>query len=114
MVDAPAAATSKEPEDKVVLNVATLDEKPVARTRSAPQYPFELRRRNISGEAVVQFVVNAKGDVEDARVVRTTHPEFGEAAVAAVLPWKFSPGKKGGQKVATRLTVPLTFSLNPR
>lgn len=112
--DAPASASKKQPDNKAVLNVTSLDAKPVVRTRSAPQYPFELRRQNISGEAVVEFVVNAKGDVENARVVKATHPEFGEAAVAAVSRWKFSPGKKDGQPVATRLTTPITFSVESR
>lgn len=111
---APTAATPAEIPSDVVLKLSTLDQKPVPRFQAKPMYPFELRRKNISGEALVDFVVDSQGNVRDATALRHTHPAFGEAAVAAVAQWKFHPGKKGGRAVSTRLQVPIVFSLGER
>jgi len=85
---------------------------PVPIGRAKPDYPFELRRDGITGEAIVEFIVNKEGKVSSAHVVRTTHPGFVAPAVEAVLNWKFKPGTKNGRKVATRMQVPIVFALS--
>lgn len=96
-----------------VFNLADLDQIPVARQQFKPNYPFEMRRAGIQGEVVVGFVVTVNGDVIDAYAVRSTQREFEQAAIQAVLKWKFRPGKKGGKAVNTRnVQVPILFSLN--
>lgn len=94
------------------LDISRLDQTPVARLQARPQYPFEMRRRGIAGEAIVDFVVDVNGDVRNAFALRATHPDFGKAAVAAVEKWKFHPGRKGGRAVNTHMQVPLFFSLD--
>jgi protein TonB len=89
-----------------------LDRAPVARFQARPQYPFEMRRGGISGEVLVEFIVEADGAVRDVRAVRSSQREFEDAAVQAVGKWKFRPGQKGGRDVATRMQVPIVFSLN--
>jgi len=76
-----------------------------------PQYPFELRKANVTGSAVVEFIINTNGDVVNAFAVAASDPRFGEAAVAAVCRWKFQPGIRNGRTVNTRLQVPIYFSL---
>ena len=108
------AATPAENASGEVIEFSTLDQKPVPRSQARPIYPAELRSKNITGEAVVEFVVDSQGNVRDATALRHTHPAFGEAAVASVMQWKFQPGKKGGRAVTTRLQVPIVFSLGER
>ncbi len=95
-----------------VFNLADLDQKPEARVRTAPMYPFEMRRSGLKGEVVVEFIVDTQGNVRDPVIIRASHPGFEQAAIDAVLKWKFKPGKKAGAAQNTRVRQPLTFSLN--
>jgi TonB family protein len=70
-----------------------------------------MRRAGITGEVVVDFVVDIDGEVKFAAPVRSSRKEFEAAAVAAVSKWKFKPGQKGGRDVPTHLQVPIVFSL---
>lgn len=89
-----------------------LDSTPMALARPAPRYPAELRRNGQEGEAVIEFVVGTDGRVRSSRIVSASHPEFGDAAVAAVARWRFEPGTKNGRTVSFRMTVPVVFSIN--
>ncbi|MFA6289784.1 MAG: TonB family protein [Opitutaceae bacterium] len=95
-----------------IFDLASLDQRPVVRYQSPPNYPIEMRRAGIAGEAVVMFIVDAQGNVRDAQAVRSSRSEFEEDAVKAVLKWKFRPGKKAGVAVNTRMQVPIGFSLS--
>jgi TonB family protein len=94
-----------------VIESVQADEKPRVVFQTAAQYPLEMRKKGISGEVVVGFIVNSEGAVEGAHVMTPTHPEFEKAAVDAVSKWKFTPGKKGGRAVAMKMAVPIRFSL---
>jgi TonB family protein len=102
-----AVQTVKTP----ALSVAQLDRFPQVKARSAPTYPDELRQAGITGEVLVEFVVDGNGAVQGAFPVSSTHPDFEAAAVAAVEKWKFDAGLKGGRPVNTRLRQAITFSL---
>ncbi|MEO6005949.1 MAG: TonB family protein [Opitutus sp.] len=94
-----------------IFDPSKLDQQPQARAKVPPQYPFEMRRAGITGEVLVEFIVDANGDVRNAFAVRSTQREFETAAVQAVSKWKFRPGKKGGRAVNTRMQQPISFSL---
>lgn len=98
---------------KELYDLNELTSPPVPRFQPKPFYPFKLRRANITGNAVVGFIVRSSGEVTDAYVVRTTHPEFGAAAVDAVSKWKFRPGMVNSQKVNSRMQIPLHFNITP-
>ncbi len=95
-----------------VFDIANLDQQPVPRFQARPQYPFEMRRAGIAGEVVVDFIVDSKGDVQNAYAIRSSQREFEAAAVQAVSKWKFRPGRKGGRNVNTHMQVPIVFTLN--
>ena len=94
-----------------IFDPSKLDQQPQARAKVPPQYPFEMRRAGITGEVLVEFIVDSNGDVRNAFAVRSTQREFETAAVQAVSKWKFRPGKKGGRAVNTRMQQPISFSL---
>ena len=95
-----------------VFNLADLDQQPQAKYQAKPVYPFEMRRAGVTGEVVVGFIVNVNGDTQDAYSIKSTQREFEAAAIAAVMKWKFRPGKKGGKAVNTRMQVPIVFSIS--
>ena len=95
-----------------VFDVNTLDKIPGAKFQTKPQYPFEMRRAGIGGEVLVDFIVTDKGTVINAYALKSSQREFEASAVAAVSKWTFTPGKKSGKYVNTRMQVPIVFNLN--
>ena len=77
------------------------------------KYPNEAIDKGIEGKVYVQFVVNAQGKVQDAKVVRGVDESLDSAALAVInsMPqWK--PGKQRGKPVTVSYTVPVEFKLN--
>jgi len=92
--------------------LSELDQPPVPRLRVQPIFPFELRRAGINGEVLVEFIVDTNGDVKNASAVRSTNPAFETPAIAAVMKWKFRPGRKDGRPVDIRIQQPLKFEIS--
>ncbi len=97
---------------KDLFDVANLDQQPAPRVQPAPVYPFEMRRAGISGEVVVEYIVDSNGNVAAVQVVRSTHREFEQPVIQALQKWKFRPGRKSGRNVNTRVQQLFPFSLN--
>jgi TonB family protein len=79
--------------------------------RAPPVYPLGLRRQGMRGEVVVEFVIDPEGSVKNPIVVRTLHPAFNEAALAAIRQWRFEPGRVAGRPVNTLMQQAISFSL---
>jgi protein TonB len=75
----------------------------------APEYPRDLKRKNIQGTVYVIFVVNRDGRVTRPKVQKSSHPDFERPALRAVKRWRFEPGKKAGQPVPFKMRVPISF-----
>ena len=95
-----------------VFDISKLDQQPVPRFQARPQYPFEMRRAGISGEVLVDFIVDTNGEVRNAFAAHSSQREFEASAVQAVSKWKFRPGRKNGHAVFTHMQVPIVFSLD--
>jgi protein TonB len=95
-----------------VLTLAEVDQRPRAVFTARPNYPRLLRRNNISGQAIVRFVVTAEGRVSDVVVLEATHAPFGDAAIEAVSQWRYIAALKDGQPVACLMTTPLVFTVH--
>lgn len=96
----------------VIFDPAQVDQLPVAVFQAKPSYPFELRHAGITGQVLVDFIVDSTGSVSRAFAVRSDDQAFEAAAVAAVSKWRFRPGRKAGVPVNTRMQVPIVFTLN--
>jgi RNA polymerase sigma factor (sigma-70 family) len=89
-----------------------LDQAPRAAIRRSPAYPAALRAANIPGSVVVEFVIDSAGRVANARVVKSTHPDFELPTLEALHEWRFTPGMKGGRQVNTRVTQAFQYEPN--
>lgn len=105
IVPAVSAATSKAKDD------SSDSTQPTVVSQNPPEYPMSMRRYAISGEVLVELIVGADGKVASAVVIESDNPTFDEPAIEAVLAWKFKPGTKAGKPVATRMHVPIVFSI---
>lgn len=93
-------------------NLGRVSTTPVPLTQVRPLYPFELRRAGVSGQVIIDFIVNTEGRVVNAYVLRATDSRFGESALAAVQQWTFRPGTVNGVPVNTHMQVPIIYELN--
>ncbi len=89
-----------------------LDQRPIPLYQARPFYPQSMKVAGITGEALVDFIVDPNGRVRNAVVARSTQREFEEPACSAVSKWKFKPGRKGGRAVFVHMQVPIVFSLS--
>ncbi len=88
-----------------------LDERPKPLSARPPVYPTSLLKAGQPGSAQIEFIIDEDGDAQLPRIVSSTEPAFGYAAVQAVATWRFAAPRKDGKRVATRVQVPMNFEL---
>jgi periplasmic protein TonB len=77
------------------------------------KYPQLAVENGISGKVFVQFAVNAKGQVVDAKVLRGVDPSLDQEAIRVVMSSpKWTPPKQGGRPVKQQFTLPVVFRLS--
>ena len=76
------------------------------------RYPEIAAENGISGKVFVQFAVNSKGLVVDAKVMRGVDPALDKEALRVVNSSpKWEPGKQRGKPVKVQFTFPIVFVL---
>lgn len=88
--------------------------KPALKAAPLPAYPENLAASGTVGGAIVELVIGADGAVKQASVLRSSHPEFANAAYAAVQQWQFAPAQKDGAAVESRWRVAINFSVDEK
>jgi protein TonB len=81
--------------------------------RVQPIYPEMARQAGVGGKVVVQFYVDKKGDVKKAQVIKADPRGLGfeEAAVEAVMQWKFTPALQREYPVGVWVAQTITFTV---
>jgi TonB family C-terminal domain len=74
-----------------------------------PRYPLEAKAAGVGGVVLAEVVVNERGAVADAKVIRSV-PMLDEAALETVRQWRFRPSVVNGEPVPTRMIVTVTFA----
>lgn len=96
-------------------NMNEVDQHPSVIRSFNPQYPYLAKRDNIEGKIILRFVVDADGSVQEPEVVSADPPEvleiFSEAALRAVVRYKFKPAVKNGKNVMCIVKLPIGFEL---
>lgn len=101
-------ALEKRHPDRILPNGA-LDTplKPIS--RASPIFPKSLLGKVDRGEAMIEILVDEDGRTRLPRIVSSSDPAFGYAAVQAISTWRFEPPKAAGKYVVVRARVPFTF-----
>ncbi|MCP4313151.1 MAG: TonB family protein [Bacteroidetes bacterium] len=75
------------------------------------EYPAKLKKKGVSGEVMVQFLVAASGELQDIKAVSSTQKEFEAPALEVFkgMP-KWNPGKQRGKPVPVKVVVPVKFN----
>lgn len=85
---------------------------PDYRRNPEPDYPVAARRRGQQGTVVLLVMVDAGGKPTEISVQQTSGFELlDQAAVRAVQTWEFEPARVGTTPVASRIEVPVRFTL---
>jgi protein TonB len=79
----------------------------------APEAEFsdEARRAKYQGEVELEIIVDAQGNPQNARVVRSLGMGLDEKAIEAVMKYKFKPAMKNGKPVAVWQPIAIDFHL---
>lgn len=90
-----------------------VDVAPKPTTRFPPRYPQKLKQRKVQGKVLVSASVDENGVVTEAGVKQSSgHKALDDAAIKAILKWKFKPGLRGGTPVKAKVVQPFSFKLN--
>jgi TonB family protein len=77
-----------------------------------PDYPDDASRAGLAGQVVVECVVDLKGAITDARVLKGV-PPLSDAALNAVKQWRYTTTLLDGKPVPVVMTVTVNFN-NPK
>jgi TonB family protein len=84
---------------------------PRLREVASPDYTEEAKKKKVEGTVTLSIVVDTKGDVMDAKVVKGLGHGLDENAIIAVKEWKYKPAEKDGAPVAVKMEVAVEFFL---
>jgi len=76
-----------------------------------PPYSEEARKAKFSGVVVVQIIVDAAGNVREAKVVKPLGLGLDEKAIETIRTWRFKPAVRNGTPVNVRMLVEVSFRL---
>ena len=115
---AQSVATASTPDEATTVPDArsstSVDSSPqIVERGSAPNYPIDALRAHEEGDVRVQIALDASGNVQDVRVLQSSHSRaLDNAAMDAARNWKFRPAMHDGQPVAGTIDVPVEFHLD--
>jgi protein TonB len=84
---------------------------PIPIYKPEPPYSEEARKAKYQGTVVLWIIVDATGNVTDARVVKPLGLGLDEKALDTVRTWKFKPALRNGTPVPVRVMVEVSFRL---
>lgn len=90
---------------------AAVDGDPLITHWVVPEYPPELKAKQLQGEVAVQMVIDETGKLGNPRVTKATDPRFGESVVKALEACVFTPALQDGKPVAAAVELDWTFRL---
>lgn len=101
--------------DKSLEEGAVLATTPLSLKNPAPRYPWLARIQGWEGTVLLQVGVSAEGQSIFPRVAASSgHWVLDEAALEAVRGWRFIPARRGKERIASQVEVPITFILTAR
>lgn len=84
---------------------------PTVVTRIDAVYPPEALIARQAGTVTLLVTIGVDGAVADATVTESGGERFDDAALAAVKQWRFTPARRGGTPIESRIRVPFLFAL---
>ncbi len=76
-----------------------------------PAYPRDAGPGGADAFAIVEFNIDAKGRVKEARIKESSAAILDAPALEAIAAWSFDPATREGEPILVLATVRLTFDL---
>ncbi|HEX9945009.1 MAG TPA: energy transducer TonB [Thermoanaerobaculia bacterium] len=76
-----------------------------------PVYTEKARKARTNGTAIIEAIIDTEGCVRNTRLLQDLHNGLGEAAVAAVRGWVFSPARLEGRPVKVYYVLTVNFQI---
>jgi protein TonB len=93
----------------------TWEEAPVLMKMVTPTYPDLARKAGVEGKVILQIIVDSNGNVIEPKVIMASPPGiFNEAAIQAVLQWKFKPAQQRGNSISVIMGQQVEFTLTTK
>jgi protein TonB len=105
-----APITPPQPATKRIVRVGSSLKAPRQISSVQPEYPPLARQAHVWGTVVVDAVIDEHGNVVQARTL-SGHPLLIQAALKAVLQWKYMPTLLNGTPVGVEMEVTVHFKL---
>ena len=85
---------------------------PTAIHKVNPKYPEEARKEKIQGEVVCEAIIDAKGNVVDAKILESAHESLEQPTIDALEQWIFEPARDAdGEAVDVLYKITVNFRL---
>ena len=108
-----AIAASKPVPADGIYELKDVDKAPQVRgIQAAPVYPPEMKKKGLSGSAMIEFVVGTDGTVGNIKIKASKPAVLGKACPEAFAKWKYKPAMLNGQPVKCRLQVLIEAKFN--
>ncbi|HYU31122.1 MAG TPA: energy transducer TonB, partial [Thermoanaerobaculia bacterium] len=78
---------------------------------SPPVYTEVARKARVTGVVIVEAIIDERGDVTNARVLKGLPMGLDRAALEAVQHWKFRPAQFQGRAVKVYYTLTVNFQV---
>lgn len=107
----PPPPPDQETEEEEILEFWKVEEKPKLIKEVPPIYPEIARKAGLAGKVFVKFLVGKDGRVRDVQILKGQEI-FRQAAINAVMQFRFKPAMQNDKPVSVWMTQPLSFRLN--
>jgi protein TonB len=78
-------------------------------------YPLDLFDQGQEGEALVRVLVDERGTVDSVEVAESSgNAELDHAALESLRTTRFTPARRGDDRVRAWVVIPVRFSTRPR
>lgn len=96
-------------EDRAFFIMIMLTGRPQPIQQVLPDYPEELRQREVKGEAQFRVSIDDEGIVRDIKATKSLHPYLDNAAIQALKQWIFVPVRRKGKTVGVSFNWTIDF-----
>ena len=102
--------TSAQGDKPARIRVGGAIRQPSMVSKVEPVYPPLAKQANIQGVVILELVIDTDGSVKEGRVLRSI-PLLDQAALDAVVQWRYQPTLLNGAPVEVIATVTVNFTL---
>ena len=111
MVDMPPPPPPVSQEEEEIFEFFMVEQKPILIHRVNPKYPEIARKAGLTGKVFLKFLVDKNGRVSNVSVY-SGQEIFRQAAIDAVLQFRFEPAQQNDKPVSVWMTQMMSFRLN--